>query len=186
MLRRRRARDARAREDVERWRAGAKCADEAGDAARDRARRGRTARLGGRNGRRSTFARASVALMAFVAVASTAFVAVEASLRATSLRVTLSRYTHLNLREIEVLDSSGRNLALGKTINHANGCSDFNGLPRSLVVDGDVNSWASTNVCGGAWWHLFLMGDNSDVSFDQVIVRNMRGSYFGPRLDGGH
>lgn len=186
MLRRRRARDARAREDVERWRAGANCADEAGDAARDRARRGRTARLGGRNGRRSTFARASVALMAFVAVASTAFVAVEASLRATSLRVTLSQYTHLNLREIEVLDSSGRNLALGKTINHANGCSDYHGLPRSKVVDGDVNSWAATNYCGGAWWHLILMGDNSDVSFDQVIVRNMRGSYFGPRLVGGH
>ena len=113
-----------------------------------------------------------------ILVTTTPFPILQPDIQVSSLHVRYVRilqtiYEHININRLDVYDSSGTNVALGKTVtsNLSRWGSEF----FSNMVDGNVNTWAVTTISSAnTGYGYFLVDLGADYLISEIKFRNVQ------------
>ncbi|KAL7505952.1 hypothetical protein ACHAXN_004087 [Cyclotella atomus] len=94
------------------------------------------------------------------------------------VKVQLLERSNLQIAELQVLDPTGRNLALNKPATQS---SDYHGqaTPASKAVDGNTDTYSETKTSHGNWWEVDLQ---QDVVVDRIRLVQRRQESFQTQL----
>jgi hypothetical protein len=92
--------------------------------------------------------------------------------KARKIKIDHGSETIINMREVQVFNPSGDEIAQNKAASQS---STFRSFSASNAVDGDANSFSHTdNVDGPVWWEVDL-GNEQDIRSVEIMNRYCRG-----------